>query len=92
VSDLRANRNVAENAKQIETLSSRIDASLTKVQGYGQNFEAGVVRARTSITILGDRIRWRLSVISVVCTLLLLWMACGQLSLTMHGRKILRQQ
>jgi len=88
--EIRARRNVEENAKQITSLSSRIDASLTKVQGYGQKFEAGVAESRTNVKEVGDRIRWRLTVIAIVCTLLLLWMAGGQFCLATRGRRILR--
>jgi chromosome segregation ATPase len=87
--EIRARRNVEENAKQITSLSSRIDASLTKVQGYGQKFEAGVTRSRAHIEVVGDQVRWRLTVIAVTCSLFLLWMAVGQLSLAIQGRKTL---
>lgn len=88
--EIRARRNVEENAKLITSISSRIDASLTKVQGYGRKFEAGVAKSRTSIKEVGDRIRWRLTVIATVCTLLLLWMAGGQFCLATQGRRMLR--
>ncbi len=89
--EIRANRNVEENAKQIKTLSSRIDSSLTKVQGYGQDFEMGLAAARLSVKEVGDRVRWRMTVIAIVGTLILFWMAGGQLSLAMRGRGILRR-
>jgi septation ring formation regulator EzrA len=36
VIEIRAKRNIQENARQITMLSTRIDASLTKIKGYGE--------------------------------------------------------
>lgn len=88
--EIRAHRNVEKNAKQIKTLSSRINASLAKIQGYGQEFEAGIAETRTSINNLSERILRRLTVIAIICVLALLWMTAGQLSLAFQGRTILR--
>ncbi len=90
--EIRANRNVDEVASRIKTISSRIDASLAKVEGYANAFESGVAKTRTDVKLLGERIRWKLTVIAIVLMVILLWLAVGQLSLTIHGRSMLYHQ
>ena len=34
--EVRASRNLKENAEQVKTISSRIDVSLSKIEGYGE--------------------------------------------------------
>jgi chromosome segregation ATPase len=90
--EVRANRNVDEVAERIKTISSRIDVSLAKVEGYATAFESGVSKTRTDVKLLGEQIRWKLAVIAVVLMVILLWLAVGQLSLAIHGRGLLRRQ
>ncbi len=90
--ELRANRNVDEVAKRIKTISARLDTSFAKVEGYGIAFESGVSKTRGDVKLLGQRIRWKLTVISVVLTVILFWLAVGQLSLAIHGRATLQRQ
>jgi chromosome segregation ATPase len=87
--EIRARRDVSENAKLVTTLSSRIDSSLKKVRGYTERFETSVQKTRTASAEVGAQIRWKIFVVSLSCTVFLLWMAMGQISLVVHGRRIL---
>jgi hypothetical protein len=87
--EIRARRDVSENAKHVTTLSSRIDSSLKKVGGYAERFETSVQKTRTASAEVGAQIRWKLFVVSLSSTVFLLWMAMGQISLVVHGRRIL---
>ena len=79
--EIRASRNFDENARRVNTLSSRIEASLTKIEGYGDQFESGVVQSRADAIDLGERIRERLLLLAIGLTVFLAWMAIGQLCL-----------
>jgi hypothetical protein len=90
--NIRAHRNLDESARQIETLSSRIDASLENVQRYGEDFEAALVQLRTDVASLGSRIRRQLVVVAVTANLLLIWLAVSQFSLAVHGGRLVRSR
>ncbi|MCG8585223.1 MAG: hypothetical protein MI757_10970 [Pirellulales bacterium] len=77
--EVRASRNIEQNAERIRTLSSRIDGSLTKIAGYGDQFEQGIGNLRKDTSDFGERIRERLLVLAIALTVFLAWMALGQL-------------
>ena len=92
VESIRAHRDLDESARQIQTLSSRIDTLLDNVQHYGEDFEAAVVQLRTDAANLGTRIRRQLLVVAVIASLILIWFAASQISLTIHGWHLLRSR
>jgi predicted PurR-regulated permease PerM len=88
--EVRASRNLKENAEKVRTISSRIDASLSKIEAYGERFETGVVQLRSDATNMGERILQRLLILAIAVTVFLVWMACGQFCLACHGRRTLQ--
>jgi prefoldin subunit 5 len=92
VENIRAHRNLDESARQIRTLSSRIEALLENVQHYGEDFEAAIVQLRTDAANLGTRIRRQLLVVAVIANLILIWLATSQVSLAIHGWRLLRSR
>jgi hypothetical protein len=92
VGNIRAHRNLDESARQIETLSSRIDALLENVQRYGEELEAAIVQLKADAASLGWRIRGRLLVVVVIANLILIWLAASQVSLAIHGWRLLRSR
>ena len=89
--EIRESRNLEENAKKVNSLSSRIDASLAKVAKLGDRFESGIVDTRADAVDLDQRIRHRLLVIAILSTVFLVWMAIGQICLATLGRSAMRQ-
>jgi methyl-accepting chemotaxis protein len=85
LAEIRVSQNVDENARKFKTLYSSIDSSLAAVHGFGEKFEAALTETRTDITELGSQIRWRLTVVAIVCTFLLLWAAAAQCCLAVCG-------
>ena len=89
LAEARGSRDFSKTAERLTTVSERIGTSLTKIQGYGEEFEAGVTKTRNGSEELGSRIRWRLLLIAVILTLFVAWMGFGQYCLAARGRKIL---
>jgi len=87
--NIRAHRDLDESAAQIQTLASRINASLEKAQRFGADLEAGIAQTRTDAANLGSRIRRQILIVAVIGTLLLFWLAASQASLAIHGWRLL---
>ena len=92
VGNIRVRRNLDESASQIETLSSRIDALLGNVQRHGEDLEAATVQLKADAASLGSRIRSQLLVVAVIANLILIWLAASQVSLAIHGWRLLRSR
>jgi methyl-accepting chemotaxis protein len=90
LNEIRANRDHEEHARQFTSLYSRIDASLEKVENLASEFEHSVKRVRTDISEDGTNIRDWLVVAAVIITLVLLWIAIAQVSLTKDGWQIIK--
>jgi len=88
--DIRANRDVAGNTSRLQSLSMRIDASLGNLQGYAETFASGVAEIDREITDLASRIRRAIRAGALLFTVILLWIAAGQISLALHGLRFIR--
>jgi hypothetical protein len=88
--DIRARRNLDENAARIQTLSSRINTSLENIERFGAELEAGIAQTRTDVADLKSRIRRQALVVAVIVNLLLVWLAAAQASLAIHGWRLMR--
>ena len=65
---------------------------LEDVQRYREDFEAAIVQLRTDAANLGTRIRRQLLVVAVIANLILIWLATSQVSLAIHGWRLLRSR
>ncbi len=91
LAEIREHRDVEENAKRITTLSAVIDTSLTKVKQHAESFNQGVVKTRATFTDLATRIHQRLLMLTLVLTLIIVWIAVAQLALAVIGWRLLRR-
>lgn len=87
LADIRGNRNLEERAKRVETITSRIGESLTKLDGYGRQADEKLAESIGNVQALGDRLRSKLTLYATLGTLLAVWMAGGQLALAQLGRR-----
>ena len=87
---IRAQGDVEARAEQIETLSSRIDASLERVQQLGDKFETAIGETRTGAAELGSRIHRRILIATITANLLLIWLALSQACLAVRGWHFVR--
>lgn len=85
--EIRQQSDREESAKKINTLTSRIASSLLKLAGLGKRFETGVGSLREQSSAWSARIRSQLLLIAAASTLLLFWMAAGQVGLLILGRR-----
>jgi len=90
LNEIRANRDHEEHSRQFTSLYSRIDASLEKVENLAGEFEHSVKRVRADISEDGANIRDWLFIAAVIVTLVLLWIAIAQVSLTKDGLRIIK--
>ena len=87
---IRANRDGGGNVSRIRVLSTRIDSALGSLQGYAQSFTGGVAEIREGVNDLTNRIRRAIRMGAVTVSVLLLWVAAGQVSLAVHGWGLVR--
>ena len=90
LAEIRAHSNIYENARRMSTLSSAIDASLAKARGFAAAFQTAVGKARTEFSAFAARVRQKTTIVAVLLTAILAWVALGQASLTVHGWSTLR--
>ncbi len=89
---IRDHQDLDANARQIESLSSRIDSSLKNVHQFGKDLEAAIAQMGTDVANLGNRIRRQILIFAVIANLILVWLAVAQVSLAIHGWRLLRSR
>jgi hypothetical protein len=87
---IREHRDIDANAREIESLSARIDTSLERVHQFGADLEAAIADMRTDIANLGSRLRRWVLALAVIATLVLIWLGVAQVSLAIHGWRLVR--
>ncbi len=91
LAEIRAHRDIEENAKQITTLSSLVDKSLVKIQRHAERFETGLATTQTGITNLRQTIHRHIRMYAMASTMTLIWVGIAQVTLATYGWSLLRR-